>query len=117
MGKTKPTIKKSLGSLYFKTTAEMLLKGLAKDTGCWEVDRIARYSQDLVGRGTHGIKKDRSFISFSYPQIHCPLILRNLHIIKAGIKGWNVAKGTGYVGKKQAEKKTDQQGTVFLVGT
>lgn len=66
MGKAKPTTKKSLGSLYFlKAPAEMLLKGLEKDTGFWEVDTAVGYFQDL--RGTHGIRRDRSFISFPYP--------------------------------------------------
>lgn len=56
MGKTKPTIEKSLGSPYFlKATAEMLLKGMEKDRGCWVFPEFEGNTWNQKGQELHSL--------------------------------------------------------------
>lgn len=91
----------------------LLLKDLEKSTGSWQVATAAGFSQDF--RGTHGVRSDKSFVYFPYPETHCPLTPRTFHVTIAGNKGSvGFNKRDWLYGKKRGQNKIGQQQTAFF---
>lgn len=94
------------------------LKGLEKDPGFWEVSTAEGQLRNF--QSPCGIRRDKGFMFFLYPQTHRPLTPGTLHITIAGIKAGRQERvqGDGLVmwGEKR-QKKIDQQETGFFFTT